>query len=187
MGVAESLCLLGVVVPGLFLALRRCGKGLSGDYSPQGPSRSRAQPAPALLRLPGWWVLDCGDLSRMFTLSSGCQSENCRIFSFRFTCFPFHSVPRTFKKPTVKQLPRLTLTLSWKCPVAVVKSGGYLDTLVLHATFCRQGPGIGFGRCPAERGACVLLWRGAARCGPSSFVLVTALRLGSRRLGRGQG
>lgn len=58
--------------------------------------------------------------------------------------------------------------------MAVIKSGGDPEPTVLHPSFCRRGPGIGFGRCPAERGAWVPLWRGAARCKPSSFVLVTA-------------
>lgn len=88
----------------------------SGSCSPRAGPRSNARvlgrarglqppdafarpdaPAPALLRL-----LDggfrTGDLSRMFTLSSGCPGENCRIFLFRFNCPPFPLVSRTFRK-----------------------------------------------------------------------------------------
>lgn len=70
--------------------------------------------------------------------------------------------------------------------MAVIRSEGDSESSVFHSWFCRLDPGIGFGRCPVERGAWVLLQPRVARRDPSSFVLVTALRLGSSRLGRGQ-
>lgn len=124
-GRAEARCPLGVVVPGRCPALRRRGENRAGGLQAPRDLCATWRPAPALLRLLGRWVSGCGDLSWTFTLSSGCPSEDCKIY-------PIPWIPRTFRK-TLSQTPllRLTLTPSWKCPVAVIKSRGDPEPTVL--------------------------------------------------------
>lgn len=147
-------------------------RGPSGGLQPPGAFARSGIPAPALLRLPGWWVSGWGDPLWMFSLSSGGPSENCKISLSRFTRPPFPSVPRTFRKPWA-QLPRLTLNSFLEVSGGSDKIGGDPEPAVLHPSFSGRGSGIGFGRAQPSAG-CGASVAGAAGREPRSFVWVTA-------------